>query len=271
MHRTPTPNLMRSSDGGANWEASNVTLFRTPSRGAHFLDIGPAHQGPLILGQGADREEGWAMYFVAFGIDSSYERATGCGGFRSLFQLARVHTDSDGWLIANRSEGPSSDLRLREPPGVTPPAQPVQTTWHIAEAEAVVIACAEIERWEPGWYSGLPQGSKTEPTCCCASCVLPAECGGAGGAGVTRACPSMMWRNPHVARTFFEAVVAAGVGPSLRWQLTFQATSNATGASLRFSAVVAANGTIVSLTNVSQAGKRKVLVPLRQFRYDGIV
>jgi hypothetical protein len=160
-------NMMRSSDGGMHWEASsNRSLFPqthqtmcTPTG----VDVGAAHQGPLILNQGEDGNEGWALYFGQFSVGEQYTRATGCGNTRAILQLGHVHTDAEGWLVVNRSEFPPPDFALRPPPGVSLPKNPVRTT-HIAAAEAMVIVCAEIDRWFPGWFAPLALGAESTGT-----------------------------------------------------------------------------------------------------------
>ena len=46
------PNMLRTADGGKHWETSKTTLY--PDPGTRRLDLGPAHQGPLLLNQGDD-------------------------------------------------------------------------------------------------------------------------------------------------------------------------------------------------------------------------
>ena len=394
------PNMLRTADGGAHWEKSNTTLY--PGPGTRHLDLDAAHQGPLLLNQGADGNAGWALYFSEFSVGSEYARTTGCGTSRAVLQLAAVETNAAGWPVVNRSNGPPPDLELTPPPGVT--VQPSTSPWSIALSEAVVIVCAEINRWHPGWFAvtapselkvaeterataaageeeekqlqlqrtpevgrncslagpfyrsdhlpydgciascksdaqcqgftwkhvdtpagrgvavtvnctgkagqpccyfqtkaaiagkvapellfdcwekgGLPPplpppAPPPPPTppapwagahsCCCVSCTLPPECKGAGGAGVTPACPSMMWRNPAVARTFFTNASSVGEGSELQWHLEFATKDQTTGRALSYSAVVAANGSILQLANASAGGA--AVGPLRQFRYDGV-
>jgi hypothetical protein len=81
-----------------------------------------------------------------------YEAETGCSSHRSVLQLARVHTDADGWLAANRFEGPPDDLELTPPPGYHPPSQPKHAVWAIDSDAAVTIALAEVNRWFIGWF-----------------------------------------------------------------------------------------------------------------------
>ena len=70
--------------------------------------------------------------------------------------------------------------------------------------------------WEKGGLPPAPPPTPVPPpwagphSCCCASCTLPPECHGMGGAGVTTACPSMMWRDPKVAHGFFTASRSTG-------------------------------------------------------------
>ena len=70
--------------------------------------------------------------------------------------------------------------------------------------------------WEKGGLPPAPPPAPVPPpwagphSCCCESCTLPLECHGMGGAGVTAACPSMMWRDPKVAHGFFTASRSAG-------------------------------------------------------------
>ena len=150
-HRgTGQPNMMRSSDGGLHWELSNTTLY--PGAGTRPLDLGAAHQGPLVLNQGADGDEGWALYFSEFAAPD-YTAATGCGAERAVLHFAQVDTDEQGWLRVNRSAGPPADLALRPPPGSSPPSAPAAAVWAIALPEAQVIVCAEINRWYPGWFA----------------------------------------------------------------------------------------------------------------------
>jgi hypothetical protein len=107
----------------------------------------------------------------------------------------------------------------------------------------------------------------TQPSCCCAACTLAAECKGMGGAGVTPACPSQQWRNPTAAANFFASTsTSTGVGAALHWLLDFSGIDATTHQRLAYHAVVAGNGTIVSMVN-STGGR---LAPLRQFRMDGL-
>ena len=376
------PNMLRTADGGAHWEKSNSTLY--PGPGTRHLDLGAAHQGPLLLNQGVDGNDGWALYFSEFSVGAEYAQNTGCGTSRAVLQLAAVDTSSDGWPVVNRSNGPPADLTLRAPPGVK--AGPSTSPWSIALGEAMVIVCAEINRWHAGWFAamapapalapttaqqtpdeghncslagpfyrsdhlpmvdciascesdsscqgftwkhvdtpagsgvavtvnctakagqpccyfqtkaaitgrastplfdcwekgGLPPPAPVPPppspqppwagphSCCCTSCTLPPECKGAGGAGVTAACPSMMWRDPKVAKTFITNATTTGENSELRWHLVFAAVDKTTQQALRYSVVVAANGTILSVVNASASGHGAPLAPLRQFRYDGL-
>lgn len=344
---TNRPNMMRTSDGGMTWEMSNTTLY--PGPGTRPLDLGAAHQGPLLLNQGADGEGGWALYFSEFSVGAEYARSTGCGTERAVLHLAAVETDSGGWPVVNRSNGPPKGVTLTPPPGVSVSsvgAPSSSSPWSIALPEAMVIACAEINRWHPGWFAVMgtptptkgwaqgailpgeegrncslagpfyrsahlpmdgciamceedsrcegftwkhvhtPAGSGVAVTvnctgkagqpccyfqtkeaitarmstplfdcwekhqlpppqpppppapaplpwagphsCCCPSCALPAECHGAGGAGVTAACPSMMWRDPKVAAQFFSNSTSSGQGAALIWHLHFAAIDKTT-------------------------------------------
>eukprot|EP01043_Picozoa_sp_COSAG02_P025553 COSAG02_NODE_1440_length_12590_cov_2.822352_6_plen_705_part_00 len=429
---TNRPNMMRTSDGGLTWEMSNTTLY--PGAGTRHLDLGAAHQGPLLLNQGAGGEGGWALYFSEFSVGAEYAQSTGCGTERAVLQLAAVETDSSGWPVVNRSNGPPNDLTLTPPPHASLSSLGLALStspWSIGLPEAMVIACAEINRWHPGWFAVMDIPSASSPatklgraqddeapppgkqghncslagpfyrsahlpmdgcitvceadpqcqgftwkhvetpagsgvavtvnctgkagqpccyfqtkaaikarmstplfdcwakhqlprpqpppppapaslpwagphSCCCTSCTLPAECHGAGGAGVTAACPSMMWRDPKVAAQFFSNSTSSGRKAALVWHLNFAATdktklrpigtfgrrlnrSALTSCGLCCCAVAAnllsphvscgcmvaagyqvdvlANGTIKSLWNTSAAA---AVTPLRQFRYDGL-
>ena len=88
-----------------------------------------------------------------------------------------------------------------------------------------------------------------------------------GGAGVTSACPSMMWRDPQVASPFFSKSSSVGTEAERSWELEFAATDKTTKRRLSYQAVVAGNGTILSLRDASGAA----VAPLRQYRYDGLV
>lgn len=351
---TNRPNMMRTSDGGLTWEMSNTTLY--PGPGTRYLDLGAAHQGPLLLNQGADGEDGWALYFSEFSIGGEYAQSTGCGTERAVLQLAAVETDASGWPVVNRSNGPPNDLSLSPPPHVSLSSLnslPSSSPWSVGLPEAMVIACAEINRWHPGWFAVMDTSRQPKPatelgraqgnqapspgekgrncslagpfyrsahlsmdgciavceadlqcqgftwkhvetpagsgvavtvnctgkagqpccyfqtknaikarmstplfdcweknqfpppqpppapapppfpwagshSCCCTSCTLPVECHGAGGAGVTAACPSMMWRDPKVAAQFFSNSTSSGREAALIWHLDFAATDKTT-------------------------------------------
>ena len=75
----------------------------------------------------------------------------------------------------------------------------------------------------------------------------------------------MMWRDPQVASTFFNSSSSVGTGTGRSWELEFTATDKTTKRRLGYRAVVAGNGTIVSLRNASGAA-----MALRQYRYDGL-
>eukprot|EP01047_Picozoa_sp_COSAG01_P031243 COSAG01_NODE_2209_length_8127_cov_2.479420_8_plen_88_part_01 len=84
--------LVGATTGGATWERSNSTLY--PGPGTSALDLGPAHQGPLLLNQGRDGEDGWALYFSEFAVGAEYTARTGCGRERAVLHLAAVDTDA---------------------------------------------------------------------------------------------------------------------------------------------------------------------------------
>jgi hypothetical protein len=127
--------LVGATTGGATWERSNSTLY--PGPGTSALDLGPAHQGPLLLNQGRDGEDGWALYFSEFAVGAEYTARTGCGRERAVLHLAAVDTDAEGWPVVNRSRGPTASLALRPPPGVV--ARRSTAPWSIALPEAMVI------------------------------------------------------------------------------------------------------------------------------------
>ena len=89
--------LVGATTGGATWERSNSTLY--PGPGTSTLDLGPAHQGPLLLNQGRDGEDGWALYFSEFAVGAEYTARTGCGRERAVLHLAAVDTDAEGWPV----------------------------------------------------------------------------------------------------------------------------------------------------------------------------
>ena len=146
------PNMLRTADGGQHWEKSNTTLY--PGPGTRPLDLYAAHQGPLLLNQGADGSAGWALYFSEFNCHASYTRTTGCGNGRAVLHLAAVSTDAQGWPVVNRSVGPPPDLALRPPPGVV--AQASSSPWSVALPEAEVIVAAEVR---------TQSHTKTPPSC----------------------------------------------------------------------------------------------------------
>ena len=128
--------------------------------------------------------------------------------------------------------------------------------------------------------TGLPPSSPPKPppgpaprpwagphSCCCVSCQLPPECNGMAGAGVTSTCPSMMWRDPSVASRFFNDSRSFGTGSQRRWVLNFVATDQTSRYRIEYRAVVAGNGTIVSLHNATSGEAME----LRQYRYDGLI
>lgn len=145
------PNMLRSSNGGLRWEHSNNSLYGAAS--SRWLDIGNAHQGPVLLNQGPDGNDGWGLYFTEFSVSAQYAAATGCGRGRSVLQLARLEVTQDGWLAADREYGPPLDLKLAPPPDWHPTQELLPAVWAIAKEEAMVIMLAEINRWHPGWFA----------------------------------------------------------------------------------------------------------------------
>eukprot|EP00041_Stephanoeca_diplocostata_P026565 m.718451 g.718451 ORF g.718451 m.718451 type:complete len:293 (+) comp22995_c0_seq2:5691-6569(+) len=78
----------------------------------------------------------------------------------------------------------------------------------------------------------------------------------------TAADTQFLWRDKRVARTMFSDVRASGTGAETQWHLTTNASDATTGALLRYTFTVHANGTIFAMTNASG----HAMVPLRQFR-----
>ena len=74
------------------------------------------------------------------------------------------------------------------------------------------------------------------------------------------------WRNPVIARTFFDSARSMGAGRNLTWQLAMRERlrSKTTDQPLKFNFTVAANGTILAMVNASDGGA--LVQPLRQFR-----
>jgi hypothetical protein len=92
----------------------------------------------------------------------------------------------------------------------------------------------------------------------------------------------MMWRDPAVASRFFtNTSTSSGDGTALLWLLDFATTDSTTRQQLMYHAIVSANGTILTITNSSEADNltdegmvgvaASGLYPLRQYRYDGLI
>ena len=71
------------------------------------------------------------------------------------------------------------------------------------------------------------------------------------------------WRDPKVASKFVTGK-SSGKGKTTLWELQVRAKDAATGAALHYDFSVAANGTILSMSNMSAGGA--LVTPLRQWR-----
>lgn len=257
-HRgTGAPNILRSSDGGRTWEQTNQTLYGPPSD--RELDVGPAHQGPLVLGQGKEHSKGYAVYFTEFNAEKAVGTHTGCGTGRSVLQFAQVqfNTTGDEWISVNRSVPVELDL--------TPPedaeAAPVQdAVWEVAQEDIQVIALAEITRWNPGWFANrTAQGDHARCEDNLNGVAPPLDDG-------SPACLSQLWRDPDIgARYFVNSTRHANGQANVTWQLEFEASSATSGDRLAYGVKVSGNGVVESL--IDRLGSPSSLYPLRQYIY----
>eukprot|EP00041_Stephanoeca_diplocostata_P026563 m.718452 g.718452 ORF g.718452 m.718452 type:complete len:263 (+) comp22995_c0_seq2:5245-6033(+) len=141
--------VWRSSDGGLSWTQQSERLFR--GGGVKYLDVGVAHQGPLL-----PQSDGtmYVLYFTEFSTSPVGLERTQVNSRRSVLQLAPVtynHTTST--LECDRDA--SFLHRLLPPVGaVGPRTAPVVTS--IAVGEATIIALAELNRWHGGWFRHTP-------------------------------------------------------------------------------------------------------------------
>lgn len=72
------------------------------------------------------------------------------------------------------------------------------------------------------------------------------------------------WRDPAVAKTFISNATRTGAGPGTQWKLQVRATHHKTQERLAYDFTIAANGTILSMQNVTAGGL--AVQPLRQWR-----
>ena len=112
---------------------------------SRHTDFGYAHQGPLLV----IGERMVVLYFTEFLTSPTGLEKAQVNSRRSMLQLGEVKF-RDGWLSCNRSE--PLDVVLLPPADANPSKKTTATPTHIAEAEATVIALAEMNRWHGAWF-----------------------------------------------------------------------------------------------------------------------
>ena len=72
------------------------------------------------------------------------------------------------------------------------------------------------------------------------------------------------WRDPAVAQQFIKHANKIGSGPETQWELQVRTKHAKTQQTLAYDFVIAANGTILAMKNISTGGQ--LVHPLRQWR-----